>query len=80
MVSKAHHLDKAINYSPSEQLSRRKRRLIDERNFVGFVGLSPDGAGFRQHSSTQPTDPCTEPISAKFLRRGYANNSQLSTN
>jgi hypothetical protein len=52
--------------SHTEQLSRRKRRLIDERNFVGCVGF---------HSSTQPTDPCTEPISAKFLRRGYANES-----
>jgi hypothetical protein len=30
-----------------EQLSRRKRRLMDERNFVGCVGF---------HSSTQPTD------------------------
>jgi hypothetical protein len=50
--------------SPQEQLSRRKRRLIDERNFVRCVGF---------HSSTQPTNPCTEPISAKFLRRGYAN-------
>jgi hypothetical protein len=51
--------------SPEEQLSRRKRRLIDRRNFVGCVGF---------HSSTQPTDPCTELISAKFLRRGYAND------
>jgi SNF2-related domain len=55
-----------IDDSRSEQLSRRKRRLRDERNFVGCVGF---------HSSTQPTDPCTELISAKFLRRGFANES-----
>jgi hypothetical protein len=29
--------------SPKEQLSRRKRRLMDERNFAGCVGLSPVG-------------------------------------
>jgi hypothetical protein len=52
--------------SRSEHLSRRLRRLKNDGNFswVCWVSLL----------STQPTDPCTEPISAKFLGRGKAGN------
>jgi hypothetical protein len=32
-----------LDYLLTERLRRRKCRLIDERNFVGCVGLSPHG-------------------------------------
>jgi hypothetical protein len=57
-----------------EQLSRRKRRLIDKRNFAGCVGLFRSvrvafalAKRLRQHSSTQPTDPLQRQIQACSL-------------